>query len=241
VAATGVIDVENGGEFTLSANGANAGTITIKSGGESRSTASLEGNGKTVVQSGGEAYFGERFFIGGSGSVANFALAADSTLSFNNTTFELDGEVTLNGLLDVNSATVGAGQKSWLINADNQTLTINPGSVFTVAANAWLILRNDNTAYPVVGGTGGGAAPQIVFQANSKVQPDGGGTPYVGKANFYNAGGAEIFTGWQYAANTETTFNWDATLGGGGWQEDFDVLDDASYALADADSEVNTN
>jgi hypothetical protein len=222
VALNGAIDVETGGVFNLSAAGTNAGTITIKSGGASHSTGSLAGNGKTVVQSGGEAYFGNDLFIGDSDSAtANFALA-EGELSFNDTTFVLDGEVTLNGRANANPTTAG-NAKSWLINAGNQVLTINPDSVFTVAAGTWLILRNDGTDYPVVGGTPGSgeSAPQIVFANGSKVQPDGTGSdPYVGKANFYNASSAEVFTGWQYTASVETAFTWSASASGennAGW------------------------
>jgi hypothetical protein len=91
-------------------------------------------------------------------------------LSFNNTAFVLDGAVTLNGRLNADPDTVGSNQNSWLINAANQTLTINPGSVFTVAANTWLILRNKSDGSNPVAGTGEGSAPQIVFANGSKVQ-----------------------------------------------------------------------
>jgi hypothetical protein len=223
--ADAAIEVSGTYELGNNVTGANAGTVTVTSTGtiingtitiddetgeEIGTGINITGNGTNVVEFGGTVHFGRATPFIGSTNAAEFQLTRGS-FSYDSTGYVLDGEVTLNGRVNANSDTLGNGKNSWLINATDQTLTINPGSVFTVAANTWLILRNDaNGSCPVVGGTTvGGAAPQIIFANGSAVQPD---LP----SNFYANNNSAAFTGWSTTFSSGKTFNWDAAAGGGG-------------------------
>jgi hypothetical protein len=207
------LEVPTGKTLTIKegATVTNNGEVVIKSGGVSKShdnDNSAGATGFTVVETGGKAYFRDNLFFGpaatGGGTAPNFEIGSGSTFSFNNTSFVIDGNVTLNGIEDYDTGTFGDDVKAMTLVASLQTLTLNPGSTLTIASGVILNLSGSSQKQVIVKGSGSGAAPKVVLKANATLWHYNG-------INFYSNAGVAFTWGEgnkTHTATTEETYTW---------------------------------
>jgi hypothetical protein len=217
----GAVTVASGGDLTLDgATGTLAGTITVQPGGESHSNGgTLEGDGKNIVEAGGKADFGDGYFFisDNTDEDAVFQLDANSTFSFNNAGYELDGAATLNGRDDPSDDT-----RNWWLLTDDQSLTLKAGSVLTVPGASQtnytmltISLGEDNS--PGVFGepaeSGKNAAQLVLAEWGYLSVRNGSWASSIGSLshNFYSSSGDSKETTNDIR---HKTYSWNATAGG---------------------------
>jgi hypothetical protein len=258
--AGGKVTVASGGTYTLESTGTgtNGGEIVIENGGKTiGKNGNIIGAGLTVVKKGGVAYqtIGDVDWpmIGSDATTDAVTLegggksppvividSADGKVSFNNTSYVLDGKATLYGIpiTEEQATSINAGFSTsleagnLLFEVVNPQFTIEAGSVLTVKAGSYLLinpaLESDQSTlkhHSIVGkATAGGIAPQIVLEKDANLLFHYSADKY---RNFYGTTVAKFESNTLVYDSTDgpTTFNWDATLGEnddkGGW-----LLDD---------------
>jgi hypothetical protein len=239
------------------AAGTNNGTITIKSGGVTwGKNVNIDGTGFTVVETGGKAYLGgdeasnRAYMIGTedaeSGEAANtvpvLKIGKDSSLSFNNTDYELKGTAYMNG---VPNAMAGGeqGTNSFFVgycatgtDPNNRILTLKAGSKLTIKGGDITDVFSRPVTKKVLGvvvygtepGIKGEADAQIILESNGHIDiytQTGNlttGDPTPGISEYTQAIGnishnfydSEGAKEPQNAALTNKTYKWNATAGG---------------------------
>jgi hypothetical protein len=201
-----VVNVGNGAEIEVSGSyslgnevtGTNDGTVTVTATGTitNETDVDIGGSGTNVVEAGGTVYFSSSVLFVGSDEEADavFQLGEGATFSFDNSGFELDGEVTLN---------TGNSGSTFELNAGAQALTLTAGSTLTVKGGKTLsVTRTGERSGPgVVGDTGA----RIIVTGTLDVSGDSA------HSNFYDGDGAKIT-----ASQTDAAFTWNASAGGEG-------------------------
>ncbi|MDR1468779.1 MAG: hypothetical protein LBT00_05750 [Spirochaetaceae bacterium] len=238
---TGEVVVESGGEYVLGANasGTNEGTITIESGGSTWGKGgNITGEGVTVVEKGGKAFLdaenGAKIYMIGDapvldGEAANLApiillTGAEAELTFNNTTYRLDGDATLNGIWNGNSES----PDNVFSLDESQTLTIGTGSTLTIPnptdpiqSTALMLQMTSSSVSPLVLGE---SEAQIVLASKAGIYF------YVDDSGFTGSIGDKAWNNFYSDATTKETVNnmhdetyvWSDVLGDGndeGWLE----------------------
>jgi hypothetical protein len=179
---TSEVAVEDGGEYVLvaDATGSNEGTITVKDGGSTWSQdVDITGDGVNVIKKGGKAYLSgttaatRLYMIGGDDVNAGEALntvpiiwleSDDAKLTFNDTTYRLDGEATLNGLSNGTDNAFSLNESQTLTIGENSTLTIPTRE--TSGNTVFWLQATDGSSTPRVLGKAGA---RIVLKPNSLI------------------------------------------------------------------------
>jgi hypothetical protein len=240
VAVGGEITVESGGEYVLAlgASGTNEGTITIESGGSTWSKGgNIAGEGVNVIEKGSKAYLGgataaERVYMIGHENVTQVVNAvnpapiilltgAEAKLTFNDTTYRLDGDATLNGIWN-------QGTDNLFNLGESQTLTIGADSTLTIPDPT---LSSLNMTVLRLRPASESSTPHVVGEANARiVLTTKGYIQFYDGETWIPSANLNSKTWYNFYNNNTTkraandlhneSYTWSATLGGGsdeGW------------------------